>query len=248
LTLDFYPPPRPPLLSLAIEEEAARHARAPTALAWTSWPAVVVGRTSRPPDYDCRAARLAGVPVYRRRSGGGAVVLGPGVLAVAVVLPGWPARRPPTRLGASLLAGALRGLGLDVWIENEGDIVVGDPRGGSWKVGGSAAYTLQGTPVYHATIIVDEPVDKMYTLTPPRLDRVAEGRVTPVKYRPMSLARLAGVSRKRLVQALREGLSREGVPIYWAYRYAREKGLLEGAVGVARERMGDPAWRPCLAP
>ena len=53
-------------------------------------PVVVVGRSTRPADYaghvDLDACRADGVAVFRRSSGGGAVVLGPGCLNYAIAI------------------------------------------------------------------------------------------------------------------------------------------------------------------
>ncbi|HEX2576107.1 MAG TPA: hypothetical protein VHK88_07140 [Aquihabitans sp.] len=84
-------------------------------------PAVVLGSTQRPEVVDAAAARAAGVEVARRRSGGGAVWLAPGVATwVDVVLPagdpaweddvgraaGWLGRAWVEALGALGVAGA----------------------------------------------------------------------------------------------------------------------------------------------
>jgi len=209
----------------------------------------VAGRTAGPKDYNCSLAARKGIPVYRRRSGGGAVVLGPGVLAIALIHPGWPTPRPPTRHGAEIIARAVRRLGLDAWVENEGDIAARAPDGEAYKVGGSAAYTTRRAAVYHATLIVDEPTRDMYTLTPPRTDKLEKGLATPVKYRPASLQEHWRVDRRSVIRALAEVLEEEGYGLEWALRLpARCPGLLERAARLAASRYGDPAWRPCLAP
>ena len=242
-----WPRPIPQPLALALE---LQHYRAveervedePLLLTWTGWPAVVVGRMAREGlDYDCREAGRLGVPVYRRPSGGGAVVHGPGVLIVTLIEP--VEHRPPPhtvyRRGTAILTGALARLGVEARVANEGDIVVG-----GWKVGGSAALIGPRATLYHAILTVDEPLIHVHRLTPPRRDLIAQGRVDPVKYRPARLVDLAPqAARHRVIQAIAaeaeaRGLTLQhitGVPAPYPDR------LYE----VASEMASSPRWRPC---
>jgi lipoate---protein ligase len=81
-------------LVVAAEEQAwnerhlSRAVRAPLIAAWRyRAPAVVLGCSQRPDAAMSAAARAAGVALVERRSGGGAVLAGPWLLGVSVVLP-----------------------------------------------------------------------------------------------------------------------------------------------------------------
>ncbi len=207
-----WPTPRPAPFNLARErlllDECVAWGEA-RLYYWTSWPSLIVGRLSKPGvDYDCLEARRRGIPVYRRHSGGGPVLHGPGVLAVTMIKPA-PGRVPPPRVyeeGVGLILEALALLGVDARRANEGDIVVG-----SWKIGGSAALITPRGYIYHAIITVDEPLDDIERLTPPRWDLVEAGGVDPVKYRPRPLSAITRVSRRSILQALIEAAYNRGL-------------------------------------
>ncbi len=114
---------------------------------------VVLGRSNRAG----REARLEacardGVPVYRRRGGGGAVVLAPGCLVVSVARP----LADPVCAGRGLEA-AVRVLaralaettGMHLEVRGTGDLCVGDR-----KVGGSTVYARRGGFLYQASVLV----------------------------------------------------------------------------------------------
>jgi len=70
------------------ERHLSRPVRAPLIAAWSyGVPAVVLGCSQRPDAAMNAAARAAGVALVERRSGGGAVLAGPWLLGVSVVLP-----------------------------------------------------------------------------------------------------------------------------------------------------------------
>src|SRR3990170_1339166 len=70
------------------ERHLSRPVRAPLIAAWSyRVPAVVLGCSERPDAAMNAAARAAGVALVERRSGGGAVLAGPWLLGVSVVLP-----------------------------------------------------------------------------------------------------------------------------------------------------------------
>ena len=196
--------PLPPGLGLALEEALLRGYPAPRVLVWRHRPVVVAGRSSREGlDYSCEWARALGVPVVRRRSGGGAVFHDEGNINIAIILPG---RRSPGELYSLLhraLGLALTLLGVEHWAENGSDLIA---RGG-FKVSGAAALLAREGSLAHATLLVESMDPLIPLLTPPRLDLVQRGAVTPAKYRPRSLRSLnpsAGLGRTlgALVEAL----------------------------------------------
>lgn len=116
--------------------------------------AVVLGRSNRPEEeVDLAACGRDGVPVLRRRGGGGAVVLTPGCLVVSL------ARRSARPLAAGdhlqeavdLLAGALgAATGVSLTTRGTGDLCVDDR-----KVLGSSAFSGGGVFFYQASLLVD---------------------------------------------------------------------------------------------
>ncbi len=178
-----------PWMNLAIEEALVVKSGewgVPLARVWIQGPAVVVGY-SLPfcSEADCRLARLLGVPVVRRFTGGGAVYHDWGNLNLALAVPRRLGVEALLSLGTGAMLEALRLLGVRAWVENEGDIVVG-----GCKVSGSAAGVKVRSSLYHATLLVDTDSGLVRRLTPGRPERVERGEVTPAKYRPCSLREL----------------------------------------------------------
>lgn len=107
------------------------------------------------PETDVDLARCAadGVPVYRRRGGGGAVVLAPGCLVITAVYQASRRRFPTQWIGpiAEAVARALRGLGLrDAQVRGMGDVALGDR-----KVLGSSLYANREVALYQGSLLVD---------------------------------------------------------------------------------------------
>lgn len=94
-----------------------------------------------------------GVPVYRRRGGGGAVVLSPGCLIVTACYDARRKRFPtqwiPAIAGA--VARALQGLGLaEAAVRDLGDVALGER-----KVLGSSLYVSREAALYQGSLLVD---------------------------------------------------------------------------------------------
>ncbi len=204
-----WPRPTPPSLNITLEWTLYKTGPPKKlALLWTSWPSVIAGRLSREGlDYDCKAARRHGVPVYRRMTGGGAVVHEPGILVLSLLIPRPLPPREIMKTGTSIILEALERLGIPARVENEGDVVVD-----GYKVAGSAAHTSRDRSLYHATLIVEEPALPINELTPPRHDRIEKGEVTPAKYRPRPLTGLKHVTRSQVIHALTSVLQGRSYP------------------------------------
>jgi lipoate-protein ligase A len=166
---------------------------------WTLRPyestCIVLGRGSRVErELHLDAVLADGVPVYRRRGGGCAVLLDPGNLIVSVALP-MPgiggSKAAFARLSAWLIE-ALAAAGAP-GVEQRGisDLVLGDR-----KVGGSAIYREQGLLYYSSTLLVDPDMAGMerWLKHPPREPDYRQGR-----------------NHRRFLQALPEECSRSGL-------------------------------------
>lgn len=116
--------------------------------------AVVLGRGDDPGrEVDLAACAADGVPVLRRRGGGGAVVLGPGCVVVSVA---WRVGRSLAvgehlRTGVRLLSVRLEeAVGLPLTPRGSGDLCVGDR-----KAAGSSAFCGRGVFLYQASVLVE---------------------------------------------------------------------------------------------
>ncbi len=134
--------------------------------------AVVLGASGRRDyDVDLEACRRDGVLLGRRGSGGGTVLLGPGVICLSVVLPiaGVPDGRAVDRAQIAVLARVAeslsRALGDPVEVHGSGDLTLSDR-----KFAGSAQRRLRRFLLVHASILYEIDLDLIprYLREPPR--------------------------------------------------------------------------------
>ena len=122
--------------------------------------------------------RADGVPILRRTSGGGTVVVGPGTLNVSVILPesaapGLAAVDQAHRYVLDWIAQSIRRAGPPVTLEGRGDLVLGDR-----KCGGSAQRRLKHWFIVHCSILYDFPIERIdrYLAIPRRQPEYRQGR------------------------------------------------------------------------
>ncbi len=141
--------------------------------------AVVLGASRRiRDDVLVDACRADGVPIFRRSSGGGTVLIGPGTLNVTVILPetagpGLTAVDAAQRHVLERLAEAIRGVGPPVHVRGHGDLVLGDR-----KCSGSAQRRLKRWFLVHCSILYRLPIDRIarYLAIPARQPDYRRGR------------------------------------------------------------------------
>ena len=141
--------------------------------------ALVLGASCRLAD-DARvdACRADGVPILRRTSGGGTVVVGPGSLNVSVILPesaapGLSAVDKAHRYVLDWIAESIQRAGCPVTLEGRGDLVLGGR-----KCGGSAQRRLKHWFIVHCSILYDFPIERIdrYLAIPRRQPEYRQGR------------------------------------------------------------------------
>jgi lipoate-protein ligase A len=153
--------------NLALDEallvEADEGRAGPVLRFWESSQFAVVLGASRHLTADVRvdACRADGVPIVRRSSGGGTVVIGPGALNVTVVLPesaapGLSAVDLAHRYVLDRIADALRAPGREVALEGLGDLTVSGR-----KFGGSAQRRLRHWFLVHCSILYAFPLERI---------------------------------------------------------------------------------------
>ena len=123
-------------------------------------PCVALGRANRiAANVDVTACAAAGVPVLRRGSGGGTVLLGPGALCWSLVLPVGPPEGVPGDIPAvtaaimGRLADELRPLAPGVAVHGTSDLTIPGPGGERRKVGGNAQRWLKSAMLHHGTLL-----------------------------------------------------------------------------------------------
>jgi lipoate---protein ligase len=150
--------------NLALDEallHEAEEGRRPPLLRFWECPetAVALGRSSRVADHvDLDACRRDGIPVVRRASGGGVVLVGPGCLAATLIL---PAECDGRRIGLhaaidAILERTVAALRLHVpGIEHAG---TSDLAVGGRKVSGNAQRWLARMMLHHGTFLYGFPL------------------------------------------------------------------------------------------
>jgi len=173
---------------------------------------IVLGRGSKPEVELFLDAVLAdGVPVFRRRGGGCAVLLDPGnlIVSVALPLPGIGGSKAAfARLSAWLIEALAQAGAPGVEQRGVSDLVLGDR-----KVGGSAIYREQGLLYYSSTLLIDPDIAGMerWLRHPPREPEYRLGRSHERFLVPLPKA----CSHRRLSAQLAYGIADGGGPI-WA--------------------------------
>ena len=195
--------------------------------------AVVLGASGRLADeVRVEACRDDGVAIGRRSSGGGTVVIGPGALNFAVILPIAAApelKSVDTAQGFVLgrTADAIRDQGPPVEVLGSGDLTVR-----LRKFSGSAQRRLRGHVLIHATVLHGFPLDRIdrYIRLPARQPSYREGRAHAdfVSNLGLTGAALAGAIRSAW-------LPPGGPPIFAKVPEGRVREL-------SATKFGDPRW------
>jgi lipoate-protein ligase A len=226
-----------PAQGLAWDEALVRApVERPTLLLWRTRPAVVIGRFQRADwEVDPAACAAAGVRVWRRFTGGGAVYLDPGTVCAALALPAaHPAAAAPIpdMYGPLLdgLARACHALGADA-ARDERTV-----RIGGRKVTGIAAHRGRGVTLVHGTLLVEADLDALRAcLAGPRGGDL-EGHPRPAASRPDHVT-LVGGDVAAAEAAVVAALTAPGAPVG-----PLTAALVEVAAGLERTRYRDPAW------
>lgn len=146
-------------IQLGLEEGASP----PT---WRLWqataPAVILGTgQEHEKEVDLPAARAAGVPVLRRHSGGGAVLIGPGAINYSGFffikdLPGAETITGAMQAGLRPVIAALKTLGVEATYAGLSDLVVtGNPDAQARKIAGHAQARKRTSVLVHGTLLAD---------------------------------------------------------------------------------------------
>jgi lipoate-protein ligase A len=194
---------------------------------------VVLGASRRVgDDVGADACRSDGVPLLRRSSGGGTVVLGPGALNLSVILPAdWPpgleAVDRAHRHVLEWIAASIRGAGRQVSVAGVGDLVLGDR-----KCGGSAQRRKKAWFMVHCSILYDFAIERIarYLTIPGRQPEYRAGRDH------LDFLSNLGLPRKILAEAIAGGIPRcrwTGEPPFW-----RQSELDQ----LVAEKFANPAW------
>jgi len=117
----------------------------------------VLGAGTPSTDVDLALCAASDVPVYRRKGGGGAVVLSPGCLIITACYDGKRKQFATQWIDpiAQAIARAIASLGLpDVRVRGLGDVALGER-----KILGSSLYANRELALYQGSLLVDSDLD-----------------------------------------------------------------------------------------
>lgn len=185
-------------------------------------------------DVDADACRADGVPLARRSSGGGTVVLGPGCLLFSLALPFSldPALRDVTR-SYRLILGRIAAALATPADGTPGEQGTSDLTLGLWKVSGNAQQRKADAVLHHGTLLLDFDLSRVsrYLRPPERQPAYRADRPHGAFVRNLPLT--AAEARRRLREA-------------WAVTGEADIGGrddLRGRVAeLVAEKYGDGAW------
>jgi lipoate-protein ligase A len=195
--------------------------------------AVVLGASCRVhDDVDVALCEADGIPIARRSSGGGTVVVGPGTLNFTVILPadaapGLNAVDTAQSFVLERVARAVREKGPAVEVQGLGDLTIADR-----KFAGSAQRRLRKFFLIHASLLYNFPIETIvrYTRLPVRQPGYRAQRPHD------SFLRNVGLPRESLLDAVRSAWLPAG-------RVPEPADAPEDLVReLVESRFGDPAW------
>ena len=158
-----------------------------------------------------RCAEL-GVPVNRRPTGGGSIIMGPDQLGIALVIPpdSELAGRKSTSLMKSCAKGIVRALcafDLDAKFRGKNDMVVSGR-----KIAGLGLYQAQGGGIlFHASLLLDLDINFMLTVLKTAFENTSDRGLSAVSKRIATLRSEVGVdlSVSDLMKAVKLGYEKE---------------------------------------
>jgi lipoate-protein ligase A len=191
-------------------------------------------------EVDRAACSRLGVQVGRRATGGGAIIMGPGQLGVAIATRA-PAAASPRELLARYAQGILAGLGslgLKASFRGKNDLEV-EGR----KIAGLGLYVDQaGALLFHASVLAELDVGLMLEVLRIPSAKHAQRAIAHVAERVTTVSRQTGVrlDGQQLAQPIADGIaSALGVRLARCEPDAHERAR---AAELERERYGAAAW------
>jgi lipoate---protein ligase len=137
--------------------------------------------------------RKCGIPINRRPTGGGAIIMGDGQLGVALALPGsnevasGQAREIMARFSAGLVAGLQR-LGIQAEFRRKNDIEVN----GRKIAGLGIHHAAGGGLIFHASLLVDLDVALMLQVLNTPFEKISDKEIATVAERIATVRRVLG--------------------------------------------------------
>ncbi len=222
--------------NLALEESLLFNLERPILLLYENNPAIVIGRCQNP-WRECRTglARQMGIPIFRRISGGGTVVHGPGNLNWSLIT---PVPIPSKEGTLKKMIKALGTLGLNIDMNDRYDLTIEDSGMGK-KISGSAFRQVSHGSLHHATILVSADLHTMKNLldVPPRS---IQGRGVVSKRSPV--ANLADIQPGLKIRDVVKAIAEEWSGNKFAYPINPDDFMHDRSCQMALDRLESQEW------
>ena len=141
-----------------------------------------------------------GIQMYRRKSGGGCVYADMSNVMLSYITPDDNVDETFSRY-LSMVALALRGIGVNAERSGHNDIMLGDR-----KVSGNAIYHLPGKNIAHGTLLYDTEMENMLQAITPSRQKLNKHGVESVRQRICLLKDYVSISLEEVKKHLRETL------------------------------------------
>ncbi|KGE73168.1 lipoate--protein ligase family protein [Spirochaeta lutea] len=207
------------------------HTPGPLLLLYVSEPAVVMGKHQNPwQEADVLALNNLGIPLRRRKSGGGTVYHDEGNLNYSFIMPK-SGFSQGSNLG--LLASAVESLGISVEVSDRGDLL----HGGK-KFSGNALWYTRDRVLHHGTVLVQADLDNLRRALG-GFRRSGEAQLTGrwVDSAPSPVVNLSQVKQELTVHQVAEAISQTWQEAVQAW------GLGDVTAGVKRFGIDTGLWR-----
>ena len=142
---------------------------------------LVIGRSQDPTrELDWRRAAADGVPIHRRPTGGGAVVLAPGTLVVAFRAPSWAISIEAcfARINQAMIPVVATSTGVEPVACGHGDLAMPMASGPPRKILGASLRRRRDATIYLGVFLIDDLIAQMewYLASPSREPAYRAGR------------------------------------------------------------------------
>ncbi len=149
---------------------------------WQVEPTVIVGRHQLiDKEVNVEYCKEKGIEIYRRKSGGGAVVADMNNIMFSYITTSDNVSTTYSDY-TSRIVKSLRSLGLDASDNSRNDILIGGR-----KVSGNSFYHIPGRSIVHGTMLYDFDIERMANTLSPSKDKLASHGVTSTKSRVISI-------------------------------------------------------------
>lgn len=189
-----------PCVNLAVEEYLVKRnevLNAAILILWKNHNTVVIGKNQNAyAECDLEYARINGIKVVRRITGGGAVYHDDGNINYSIIV---PIGLHNIDISTALMTDALKSLGIDAVKDGRNDICLD-----GLKISGNAYYTDKYTGLHHGTLLYRVDSDRMDRVLSVSADKLKRKGIKSVRSRVGDIVtRYPGIEQREIEEAIK---------------------------------------------